>query len=83
VAAFRRWRMALEGGGSPTSTLQVGEMTGQVRGGLSGKSEEGCVRAGVLTRKRGDSGAMALREVDGGRNGGISGGATGVAHGRG
>jgi hypothetical protein len=66
VVAFRRWRMALEGGGSPASTLQVGEMMGQVRGGLSGKSEEGCVRAGVLT---GDGGTTAFHEADGGRNG--------------
>jgi hypothetical protein len=28
AVAFRQWRMALEGGGSPVSTLQVGEMTG-------------------------------------------------------
>jgi hypothetical protein len=83
VVAFRRWRMALEGGGSPASTLQVGEMMGRVRGGLSGKSEEGCVRAGVLTRKRGDGGATAFHEADGGRNGGISGGAADVARGRG
>jgi hypothetical protein len=34
AAAFRRQRMALEGGGSPVSTLQVVEMTKQVRGGM-------------------------------------------------
>jgi hypothetical protein len=61
VAAFRQWRMALEGGGSPASTLQVGEMMGQVRGGLSGKSEEGCVRAVVLTGDGGDGGAARGR----------------------
>jgi hypothetical protein len=43
VAAFRRQRTALEGGGRQELTLLVSEMTGQVRGGLSGKSEEGCV----------------------------------------
>jgi hypothetical protein len=68
--AGRGWRggvpMALEGGGSPALTLQVGEMMGHVRGGLSGKSEEECVRAGVLT---GDGGATAFHEADGGRNG--------------
>jgi hypothetical protein len=61
------------------STLRVGEMTGQVRGGLSGKSEEGCVRAGVLTGDGGDGGAMAFLEVDGGGNDGISGGAANAA----
>jgi hypothetical protein len=49
AVAFRQRRTALKGGGSPALTLQVGEMMGQVRGKLSGKSEEGCVRAGVLT----------------------------------
>jgi hypothetical protein len=58
-------------------------MMGHVRGGLSGKSEEGCVRAVVLNGDGGDSGATAFHEADGGRNGGISGGAAGVAHGRG
>jgi hypothetical protein len=83
TAAFRRWRMALEGGGSLASTLQVGEMTGQVRGGLSRKSEEGCMRAAVLTRDGGDGGATAFHEVNGGGNGGISGRAAGAARGRG
>jgi hypothetical protein len=46
--------MALEGEGSPASTLQVGEMTG----GMSRKSEEGCVRAAVLTGDGGDGGAL-------------------------
>jgi hypothetical protein len=59
---------------SPVSTLQVGEMTGQVTGGLSGKSEEGCVQAAVHTRDRGDSSATAFREADGGGDGDISGG---------
>jgi hypothetical protein len=83
AVAFRRRRTTLEGGGSPASTLQVGERMGQVRGGLSGKSEEGCVWAGVLTGDGGDGGAMAFREADGGGNSGISGGATGAARGRG
>jgi hypothetical protein len=51
-----------------------------VRGGLSGKNEEGCVRVGVLTR---DGGATAFCEADGGGNDGISGGAADVAHRRG
>jgi hypothetical protein len=80
AAAFRWWKTALEGGGIPASTLQVGERMGQVRGGLSGKNEEGCVRVGVLTR---DGGATAFCEADGGGNGGISGGAADVAHRRG
>jgi hypothetical protein len=46
------------GGGSLASTMQVGELTGQVRGGLSRKSEGGCVRAGVLT---GDGEMVARR----------------------
>jgi hypothetical protein len=69
--------------GSPASTLRVGEMTGQVRGGLSGKSKEGCVHAGVLTGDRGDGGAMVFREADGGGNSGISGGAADAARGHG
>jgi hypothetical protein len=80
AAAFRWWKTALEGGGIPASTLQVGERMGQVRGGLSGKNEEGCVRVGVLTR---DGGATAFCEADGGGNGGISGGAAGAARRRG
>jgi hypothetical protein len=83
AVAFRQWKMALEGGGSPVSTLQIGEMTGQVRGGLSGKSEEGCVRAAVLTGDGGDGGATVFREADGGGNGSISGGATSAARRRG
>jgi hypothetical protein len=71
------------GRGSPASTLQVDEMTGHVRGGLSGKSEEGCVWAGVLTVDGGDGGATVFREADGGGNGGISGEAAGAARGRG
>jgi hypothetical protein len=75
--------MTLEGGGSPASTLQISEMTGQVRGGLSEKSEEGCVRATVLTGNGGDGGAVVFREADRGGNGNISGRATGAARGRG
>jgi hypothetical protein len=56
-------------------------MMGQVRGGLSGKSKEGCVRAVVLTGEGGDGGATALCEANGGGNGGIACGATGAAHG--
>jgi hypothetical protein len=41
------------------------------------------VRAVVLTEDRGEGGATAFREADGGGNGGISSGASGVAHGRG
>jgi hypothetical protein len=81
--ASRRRRMALEGGGSPASTLQVSEMTGQVRGGLREKSEEGCVWATVLSGNGGDGGAAAFREADRGGNSDISGGATGAARGRG
>jgi hypothetical protein len=69
--------------GSPASTLRVGEMTGQVKGGLNGKSEEGCMRAGVLTGDGGDGGAMVFHEADGGGNGGISGGAADAARGHG
>jgi hypothetical protein len=61
------------GQGSLALTLQVGELMGQVRGGLSEKSEGGCVRAGVLTGDRGD----------GGGNDGISGRVAGAACGRG
>jgi hypothetical protein len=56
-------------------------MTRQVRGGLSGKSEVGCMRVVVLTRDGGDSGATAFCEADGGGNDGISVGAAGAARG--
>jgi hypothetical protein len=69
------------GRGQSNVDLQVSERMGQVRGGLSGKSEEGCVWAGVLTGDRGDGGMMAFREADGGGNSVISGGATGAARG--
>jgi hypothetical protein len=52
-------------------------MMGQVRGGLSGKSEEECVRAGVISGDEGDGGATAFHKPDGGGNDGISGGAAG------
>jgi hypothetical protein len=56
-------------------------MMGQVRGGLSGKSEVGCMRVVVLTRDGGDGGATAFCEADGGGNDGISVRAAGAARG--